>query len=245
MYYIYAWVIKDTQEVFYIGRGHGDRYRTLKNRSKYFHEFYDNYECEPIILLSGLTEKESIEEERLEIAYYRSLGMAKANIHNGGEFGGDVVSNMPEIERQGFIDKITKINRERCRSDEFRRKTGERMKRRYSDPNERIIQSEKVKAFWTEGERLKQSERIKQSYRDNPEFRERRARSHYKKCILEIDGKVIEFESLKSLEQFLKDEYHLTISREKEQDMLYHRTPYKTSRSRLKHLNGFKMYYVM
>lgn len=245
MYYIYAWVILPTYEVFYIGRGHGNRYKVLKDRSEYFHKFYDNYPCTVIILEKDLTEEQAIIKEQEYIAYYRSINMAQANIHNGGQFGGDVVTHMPKENRQRFIDKMTEINRERCNSDDFKEKARLRMVQRYSYPKERELQSIKITKAWSNPElREQQSEKRKQYALDHPEIIQAIARSHYKKCVFELNGEIIEFESLKDLKAYLKNTYGLVLARAKEQDMLYNKTPYTTDRSKYSHLIGFKMYYV-
>ena len=245
MYYIYAWVILPTFEVFYIGRGHGDRYKSLKDRTKYFHKFYDNYPCTVIIFEKNLTEEQAIIREQEYIAYYRSINMAQANIHNGGQFGGDVITHMPEENRQVFINKMTEINRKRCSSDDFKEKARQRMIEKYSDPKERELQSIKIKKAWSNPELIQaQSNARKQYAIEHPEVIQAIARSHYKKCIFELNGEKIEFESLKDLKAYLKNTYGLVLSRAKEQDMLYNRTPYITDRSKYNYLIGFKIYYV-
>lgn len=75
-----------------------------------------------MILLSGLSEEESILLEPLFIAYYKQKGMCKANIHNGGSFGGNVFTNLPCDEKEAFVGKMTKINKARCSSDDFKKK---------------------------------------------------------------------------------------------------------------------------
>ena len=41
IYYVYKWFLKDTGEVFYIGKGCGDRYKNTSKRNKKFKEIYN------------------------------------------------------------------------------------------------------------------------------------------------------------------------------------------------------------
>lgn len=242
-YYIYIWYVRDTTNVFYVGRGHGNRYKTLKKRSKYFHEFYDNQDCSSIILLSGLSEEESILLEPLFIFYYKQKGMCKANIHNGGLFGGNVIANLPYDEKKHFVEKMTKINKCRCSSEEFKKKTSVRMKQKYESPKERELQHNRQKQMWTDQKRIEQSNRIKQYYANNPN--DNRWKKTCKPCVLEINGSTIYFPSYKELKQYLYINYGFCCSRKIEQDMLHNKTAYHSLRAKYKILNGMKMYYVV
>lgn len=65
-YYVYGWFNLDWKAYFYIGRGKGDRYRSLHGRSKAFRAIVDRWNCEPIILKDELTleESEFLEKDR-------------------------------------------------------------------------------------------------------------------------------------------------------------------------------------
>ena len=246
MYYIYIWYIKDTGEVFYVGRGHGNRYKTLKKRTKFFHNYFDNYDCESRIVKDGLTEEESIQEESEMISYYRSLGMAKANIHNGGRIGGDMISSMPEADRNKFIEKMTKINRERCGTDEFRSHISLCTSQRYANPEERRRQAERQKAVWTEEKRAEQRTKSKAYAAEHPDMVQRRAANQWKPCVLEFHGETFEFPSLKALKEYLWETYQFRIGeRRKEQDMLINKAPFTTNRKDRKRFEGMKIYYTV
>lgn len=244
MYYVYIWYIKTTGVVFYVGHGHGNRYKTLKKRTDYFHSFYDNNECLCAIVESDMTVEAARLREIELIKHYRSIGMAKANIHNGGRSGGDVISHMPPDRKKEFIDKMTMINTARARSDDFRRKTGERMRKKYQDPEERQKQSEIVKRAWTDEKRYKQSLNLRDHAKMHPEMIAKRSAKNQKKCVLEFKGKKIEFESMKLLKEYLKSQYGLEFARRTEQDMLKNHRPYKSNRKKMQQFVGLKMYYV-
>lgn len=88
-FYVYKWYIKSTNEVFYIGKGCGNRYKDTYDRNQIFkQEYYNVYpDCISEIIQYYDTEDEAFEEEEKLIAYYRSIGQAKANIDKGGSGG--------------------------------------------------------------------------------------------------------------------------------------------------------------
>lgn len=85
-YYVYAWYIKETNEIFYIGKGTGNRYRTRKRENKYFMKVAGSHECVPRILYNNLDEKTAFEIEKREIAFFREFGHRPlTNVLDGGE----------------------------------------------------------------------------------------------------------------------------------------------------------------
>ena len=246
MYYIYIWYIVGTLNVFYVGRGHGDRYKTLKKRTEYFMEFYDDHDCDSMIIMDHLSEEEAMIAEELVIAFFRGRGMALANIHNGGGAGGDVISHMPEDRKLKFVEKMTGINRERCATEEFRKACSRRTRERYQDSSERLKQSEKIHAYWTGERRIACSERRKAYVAAHPEMVEKRAQKLCKPVRVEYEGQTFEFPSLKAAKAFLWGTYGFKPGeRSKEQDMLHNKTPYTTTWEKKKRFEGLKMYYAV
>ena len=88
-YYVYKWFIESTEEVFYIGKGCGDRYKDTYKRNQIFKQEYLNIfsDCKSEIIKYFDTEDEAFQYEEKLITYYRSLGQAKANIDKGGAGG--------------------------------------------------------------------------------------------------------------------------------------------------------------
>lgn len=84
-YYVYAWKIKGTGEVFYIGKGSGNRYKTKKRENSYFTKMVMSHDCEPEILINDLTEAEAFEYEKVLIAVYRTSCPRLTNVLDGGE----------------------------------------------------------------------------------------------------------------------------------------------------------------
>lgn len=84
-FYIYEWFIVDTLEVFYVGKGTGNRRFETHNRNKYFNNVYNKYKCAVRIVEQGLTNEEACELEKDRIAEMWAKGLAKCNINSGGE----------------------------------------------------------------------------------------------------------------------------------------------------------------
>lgn len=87
MFYVYKWYIKNTNEVFYIGKGCHNRVRKIRGRNKIFLDYYNNNDCGWEILEYFENEEDAFAKEKELIAYYWSIGEAEANIDEGGHGG--------------------------------------------------------------------------------------------------------------------------------------------------------------
>lgn len=86
-YYVYRYNIVETKEIFYIGKGCGNRYKQLglHNRGKFFMDMYNSHNCEVTILWNNMTEEEAFRLEKTLIAYYRQYTDNRlANVCDGG-----------------------------------------------------------------------------------------------------------------------------------------------------------------
>ncbi|MFB3167470.1 hypothetical protein P5G62_010150 [Neobacillus sp. 179-C4.2 HS] len=65
VFYVYERFIKDTDQVFYIGKGKGDRFKQLDRRNFYFLKVKEHFDCDVRIVKEGLSEYEAsvLEEE--------------------------------------------------------------------------------------------------------------------------------------------------------------------------------------
>lgn len=70
-WYVYGWVNADWGGAyFYVGKGHGRRYKATKPRGRAFDAICRNWECFPVILEDGLTEEEA---ERREVEWKETM----------------------------------------------------------------------------------------------------------------------------------------------------------------------------
>lgn len=135
-YYVYAWYTKDTNEIFYIGKGTGKRYLTRKRENKFFMNVLNAHDSDSFILKDGLSEKEAFDLEIILIEYYRKKSRILTNICDGGENPPKMYGKRPEEWgekiKKGVISAYKK-------NPELRKKSSDRMKA--------FLQTEKGKDF--------------------------------------------------------------------------------------------------
>ena len=116
-YYVYIWYIVDTNEVFYVGKGKGRRYKQTSNRNKFFTNMYESHNCDVKKIYENLTESEAFQKERETVKWYKeNTNFRLTNQTEGGE--GSSGWNPP----QEYRDKQSKIHREQWQDEEFREK---------------------------------------------------------------------------------------------------------------------------
>jgi len=89
-YYVYEHWRLDRDECFYVGKGHGNRAFSMKNRNKHHQAIVSKLNrigsaFEVKIVASGLSEEEAFSLELNQIQFWRELGIDLTNITNGGE----------------------------------------------------------------------------------------------------------------------------------------------------------------
>lgn len=89
-HYVYAHLQKDTNELFYIGIGKGNRINQISQRNKYWINIFKKHGLIAKFLHINITLKEAKE---LEKAYIKSLS-PKANMTIGGEAGNNEMTRM-------------------------------------------------------------------------------------------------------------------------------------------------------
>lgn len=125
-YYVYAWKIRDTGEVIYVGKGSGNRYKTRKRENSYFTRMVNAHDCEPEIILDNLTESEAFEYEKIFIAMFRANGNRLTNIQDGGE---QPPSTKGRQHSKDERRKISESNKARYREHpEWRKECSDRLK---------------------------------------------------------------------------------------------------------------------
>ena len=86
MFYTYAHYKTGTGEIFYIGKGKGNRYKSKDCRkNEYWKRIVNKYGMTAEILAYWKTEKEALDHEKLLISSFRDMGYKLTNLTNGGE----------------------------------------------------------------------------------------------------------------------------------------------------------------
>lgn len=72
-YYVYEWYFVNTNEVFYIGKGCGKRFKEIHGRNKFFQCMYKSHSCAVRIIMHGFSEVDAYQYERYVIQYYKKF----------------------------------------------------------------------------------------------------------------------------------------------------------------------------
>ena len=168
-YYVYLWKIKDTGEVFYVGKGTGNRYKTRKRENSFFMKMLNSHDCEPIIYKDNLTEEEAFELEKETIAYYRTTGCRLTNVLDGGQ-------NPPK--RVGKVSEEHRLNM--CKAQQKYFSEHPEARKRNSEQLKRFLQTEEGKIFREKSNKAKQTDEFREAQRERsiralntPEFHKR------------------------------------------------------------------------
>ena len=113
MFYVYEWFIKETNEVIYVGKGTGLRYRVRKH-NKSFNEFLRRFNCDSRIVKEFDNEEEAFAFEFDRIRYLRSIGQCVCNIRDGG-FGGSTDWWTEELREAYSKNNVMKSSAQRKR----------------------------------------------------------------------------------------------------------------------------------
>ena len=117
IYYVYIWYVIETGEVFYVGKGKGDRYKQLSSRNKFFIDMYNTHNCSVGKIYENLTEEEAFNKEIETIKWYReNTNYRLTNQTDGGE------GTSGWVPSQDFKDKQSKIHKEQWQDEEFKKK---------------------------------------------------------------------------------------------------------------------------
>lgn len=87
MFYVYEWFIVETGEVFYVGKGCRDRYKSKSHRNKLFDEFVNRFNCSSRIVNRFKSEDDAFTYEKERIAKLKRDGLCVCNLDGGGKGG--------------------------------------------------------------------------------------------------------------------------------------------------------------
>lgn len=117
MFYVYEWYIKDTDEIFYVGKGTGNRYKVTKNRNEFFINTINQYDCESRIIKYFQNEKDAFNYQKERIDQLKAIGLCKCNIHTGGA-GGSSEYWSEKLRKQYSENNVMKRPQQRKRMSE-------------------------------------------------------------------------------------------------------------------------------
>lgn len=114
MFYVYKWFNKETDEIFYIGKGSKNRYKQTRKRNKLFLEYLRNNKCEVEIIEYFEKEEDAFKKEYELICYYKNKNQCKCNLDDGGKGGYNFVWT-PEMKSYYSKYNIMKSPEQRLR----------------------------------------------------------------------------------------------------------------------------------
>ncbi len=123
-FYTYIHIKETTGEIFYVGKGHGNRFKELRSRSKYWKWTAEKYGVIANIVAHGLSENEAFLLEKKLIKIYGRKNLGTGNLVNLTE-GGDGTSGYVCTEEHK--EKISKATKGRKHTEEYKRYMSEIM----------------------------------------------------------------------------------------------------------------------
>ena len=103
IYYVYVWIRKDIDKVFYVGKGSGNRYKDLSMRNRYFLNVVNKVGMDNIdiqIIESNLSEGDAFSKEIEYIQKYTNMGHPLTNMTKGGEGSSNWFEYLSDEEKQ-------------------------------------------------------------------------------------------------------------------------------------------------
>ena len=117
MYYVYEFYIVDTNEIIYVGKGKGNRYKTTYGRNALLKQKIKDYVCDSRIIKYFESEQEAFEYETERINELKAIGQCTCNIHSGGA-GGSGEYWTDELRKEYSEYNVMKDEKQRKRMSE-------------------------------------------------------------------------------------------------------------------------------
>lgn len=146
-FYVYAHVKKDTDEIFYIGKGKGNRAWATRHYNKYWTRIAIKHGFKVLFLFENLDEKTALDKEKEVIKKLKQDGIKLTNLTDGGDGALSVLMSEEVRKKQ-------KISMGR---PEVREKISAITKEKWMDKNHREMM---IKAQIKNNKRIKSIENI-------------------------------------------------------------------------------------
>lgn len=109
MFYVYEYFNLETQEVFYVGKGTGKRYRQMTGRNEDFIKYIRENDCDVRIVKEFELEDDAFAYERELISFYQEKGVKLCNKDYGGLGGVSGVWTQEKREYQSLHNPMKDI----------------------------------------------------------------------------------------------------------------------------------------
>lgn len=116
-FYVYEWYNKDTNEVFYVGKGCGNRYKKVQERNLKFKDYYNSHNTDVRIVKNNLTEEEAFAWEKIITKKYKAIGQCQCSLAEPGT-GGCSFTWTPEMKEYFSTYNPMKQEKQRQRMKE-------------------------------------------------------------------------------------------------------------------------------
>lgn len=113
MFYVYEWFVKESGEVFYVGKGTKNRYK-VKKHNKFFNDFIKRYDCDSRIIKTFENEQDAFAYEFERVNELKSIGQCVCNIYQGG-LGGTTSWWTDEMRENYSKNNVMKSENQRKR----------------------------------------------------------------------------------------------------------------------------------
>ena len=114
MFYVYEWYNVNTNEIFYVGKGCGNRYKQVSCRNQLFRDYYENNECAVRIVKEFEDEQEAFSYEHKRIVELKQESQCSCNLDDGGTGGVNFIWT-PEMRAYKSIHNPMKEEEQRER----------------------------------------------------------------------------------------------------------------------------------
>lgn len=116
-FYVYEWFNEETDEVFYVGKGSGKRYKDIKNRNKFFLKYIEDNKVGSRIVKYFENEDDAFNYEKELTKYYKDKGQCSCSLLDGG-YGGFSKIWSDEMKEYWSINNPMKQESQRQRMKE-------------------------------------------------------------------------------------------------------------------------------